>query len=168
MKKITFSVLGAVAFLTSGCSFNNPFSSDDATSAKQDIVIQKVDKEDIRNVMKQEKMIYDIEPVDAVFGAVGEGIAPTNTVSHAQSLALAKRAAIADAHRQLAEKLYGVKINSKDTVRDAMLRDSTITAQVAGLIKNASIVEHDFKDGLYRVRMEMKIDQSKWQEIFAY
>ena len=119
-------------------------------------------------MMKQEKMIYDIEPADAVFGAVGEGIAPTNTVSHAQSLALAKRAAIADAHRQLAEKLYGVKINSKDTVRDAMLRDSTITAQVAGLIKNASIVEHDFKDGLYRVRMEMKIDQSKWQEIFAY
>ena len=144
MKKITFAVLGAVVFLTSGCSFNNPFASDDATSAKQDIVIQKVDKEDIRSVMKQEKMIYDIEPADAVFGAVGEGIAPTNTVSHAQSL------------------------NSKDTVRDAMLRDSTITAQVAGLIKNASIVEHDFKDGLYRVRMEMKIDQSKWQEIFAY
>lgn len=168
MKKITFAVLGAVAFLTSGCSFNSPFASDETTSAKQDIVIQKVDKEDIRNVMKQEKMIYDIEQVDAVFGAVGEGIAPTNTVSHAQSLALAKRAAIADAHRQLAEKLYGVKINSKDTVRDAMLRDSTITAQVAGLIKNASIVEHDFKDGLYRVRMEMKIDQSKWQEIFAY
>jgi len=49
MKKITFAVLGAVAFLTSGCSFNNPFASDETTSAKQDIVIQKVDKEDIRS-----------------------------------------------------------------------------------------------------------------------
>ena len=96
MKKITFAVFVVVAFLASGCSKK-------ANTPKQDIVIQKVDKEDIRSVMKQEKMIYDIEQVDAVFGAVGEGIAPTNTVSHAQSLALAKCAAIADGHRQLAE-----------------------------------------------------------------
>ncbi|WP_249934106.1 lipoprotein required for motility [Campylobacter sp. RM16190] len=150
--------------IMSGCS------SKDVTAnmAQQDVVVQKVDKDDIRDVMRQEKMIYDTAPAEASFSAVGEGIAPLNTVSQAQSLALAKRAAIADAHRQLAEKLYGVKINSKDTVRDAMLRDSTITAQVSGLIKNASIVEHDFKDGLYRVRMELKLDQSKWQEIFAY
>ena len=161
MKKIAFAVFAVTAFLVSGCSQKS-------VEPKQEVVIQKVDKEDIRNVMKQEKMIYDLEPVDAVFSAVGEGIAPTNVVSHAQALALAKRAAIIDGYRQLTEKLYGVKITSKDTVRDAILRDSSITAQVAGLIKNASIVEHDFKDGLYRVRMEMKIDQNKWQEIFAY
>ena len=161
MKKITFAVFVVVAFLASGCSKKT-------NSPRQDIVIQKVDKDDIRDVIRQEKMIFDAEPAEAVFSAVGEGIAPMNTASHAQSLALAKRAAIADGHRQLAEKLYGVKINSRDTVRDAMLKDSTITTQVAGLIKNASIVEHDFKDGLYRVRMEMKIDQNKWQEIFAY
>lgn len=164
MKSFYVAIVGVVMLIMSGCS------SKDATAsmAQQDVVIQKIDKDDIRDIMKQEKMIYDIEPAEAVFSAVGEGIAPLNAVSHAQSLALAKRAAIADAHRQLAEKLYGVKINSRDTVRDAMLKDSTITSQVSGLIKNASIVEHDFKDGLYRVRMELKLDQSKWQEIFAY
>ncbi len=164
MKSFYVAMIGVAVMVMSGCS------SKDANlgMAQQDVVIQKIDKDDIRDVMKQEKMIYDIAPAEAMFSAVGEGIAPLNTVSQAQSLALAKRAAIADAHRQLAEKLYGVKINSRDTVRDAMLKDSTITAQVSGLIKNASIVEHDFKDGLYRVRMELKLDQSKWQEIFAY
>ncbi len=164
MKSFYVAIVGVAMLIMSGCS------SKDVTAnmAQQDVVVQKVDKDDIRDVMRQEKMIYDTAPAEASFSAVGEGIAPLNTVSQAQSLALAKRAAIADAHRQLAEKLYGVKINSKDTVRDAMLRDSTITAQVSGLIKNASIVEHDFKDGLYRVRMELKLDQSKWQEIFAY
>lgn len=167
MRKIVVFLAATIMLMFSGCSFSNPFSSETSVS-QQDIVVQKVDKDDIRNIMKQEKMIFDTEPVEAVFSAVGEGIAPLNTVSHAQSLALAKRAAIADAHRQLAEKLYGVKVNSRDTVRDAMLKDSTITSQVNGLIKNASIVEHDFRDGLYRVKMELKLDQSKWQEIFAY
>ncbi|QCD53165.1 LPP20 family lipoprotein [Campylobacter sp. RM16192] len=164
MKSLYVALLGLSIIIMSGCSSKN----NDISAASQNIVVQKVDKDDIRYVMKQEKMIYDAEPAEATFSAVGEGIAPLNTVSHAQSLALAKRAAIADAHRQLAEKLYGVKINSRDTVRDAMLKDSTITAQVSGLIKNASIVEQDFKDGLYRVRMELRLDQNKWQEIFAY
>lgn len=163
--KIFYLLLVAIsALVMSGCSNKEIIPN----LSKQDVVIQKVDKDDIRDVMKQEKMIYETAPMEVTFGAVGEGIAPLNTVSQAQSLALAKRAAIADAHRQLAEKLYGVKINSRDTVRDAMLRDSSITAQVSGLVKNASIVEHDFKDGLYRVRMELKIDQSKWQEVFSY
>ena len=113
-------------------------------------------------------MIFDSTPPEEIFTAVGEGIAPMNTVSHAQSQALAKRAAMADAHRQLAEQLYGVKISARDTVRDAMLRDSTINSQVNGLIKNANIVESSFQDGLYRIRMELKVDRNKWQEIFAY
>lgn len=164
MKSFYVAIVGVAMLIMSGCSGKDVT----ANMAQQDVVVQKVDKDDIRDVMRQEKMIYDTAPMEASFSAVGEGIAPLNTVSQAQSLALAKRTAIADAHRQLAEKLYGVKINSKDTVRDAMLRDSTITTQVSGLIKNASIVEYDFKDGLYRVRMELKLDQSKWQEIFAY
>ena len=49
-----------------------------------------------------------------------------------------------------------------------MLRDSTITSQVNGLIKNANIVEHNFQDGLYRIKMELKVDRNKWQEIFSY
>ncbi len=104
----------------------------------------------------------------AILSAVGEGISPIDTGSPAQARALAKRSAVAYAYRQLASKLYGVKINAKDTVKDAMLRDSVIETRVTGLIKNAAIINQDFKDGLFRVEMELKIDKDKWQELFAY
>ena len=74
MKKITFAVFVVVAFLASGCSKKT-------NAPRQDIVIQKVDKDDIKDVMRQEKMIFDAEPAEAVFSAVGEGIAPMNTAS---------------------------------------------------------------------------------------
>lgn len=151
----------------SGCSFNG-FGSSSNTPA-QEVVIQKVDKDDIREVMKKEKMIYSApEPANATFSAVGEGIAPLNTVSPAQALALAKRAAMADAYRNLAAKLYGVKINSRDTVKDAMLKNSSITSQVDGLVKNAAVTNEYFQNGLYKVELELEMSQEKWQEVFSY
>ncbi|AQW82743.1 LPP20 family lipoprotein [Campylobacter pinnipediorum] len=165
MKKITFlSAIVLVSF--SACSFNGFFG--EPTTIPSDIVIQKVDKDDLREVIKKEKMTFATEPIDVSFNAIGEGIAPTNAISHAQALTLAKRAAIADAYSQLAGKLYGVKINSQDTVKDAMLKDSTITTKVQGLVKNASIVSEEFKNGLYKVNMTLNINKDKWHEIFAY
>lgn len=154
----------------------NPLGDSPAASANsnasgnsQDIIVQKVDKDDVRAIIQQEKMLaLDNSENELSFSAVGEGIAPLNTVSAAQALALAKRAAITDAYRQLASKLYGVKINGKDTVKDAMLGSSTITAQVNGLIKNASVIDESFNQGLYRVNVELKIDTNKWKELFAY
>ncbi len=141
-----------------------------ASTTPTDVVVQKVDKDDVRSIIREEKMLANDTNTDSdlTFTAVGEGIAPLNTVSVGQALALAKRAAITDAYRQLASKLYGVRVNGKDTVKDAMLKSSTITAQVNGLIKNASVVDQDFKDGLYRVNVELKIDSDKWKELFAY
>ncbi|CAD7288464.1 LPP20 family lipoprotein [Campylobacter suis] len=162
--KILGVVLLAVIF--GGCSFNGFFGDDDV--AKRNVVIQKIDKDDLREVMKKEKMIYDTAPVEVSFDAIGEGIAPTNAISYAQAQTLAKRAAVADAQAQLAGKLYGVKVNGQDTVRDAMLKDSSITTKVQGLVKNARIKEEGFKNGLYRVEMELRIDQNKWNEVFAY
>lgn len=137
--------------------------------AEQDIIVQKVDKDDVRDIIREERMVaYDSSDNDLVFSAVGEGIAPLSTVSAAQAVALAKRAALVDAYRNLATKLYGIKINGKDTVKDAMLVSSTVTAQVNGLIKNASVIDEFFDQGLYRVNVELKIDADKWKELFAY
>lgn len=102
------------------------------------------------------------------FVVYGEGIAPVHTVSPAQAIALAKRAAITDGYRQLGEKLYGVKINSSETVKDAMIRDSRITAQVNALIKDAAITDATFKDGLYSIRMEISMSARRWHELFSY
>lgn len=164
--KIKILFLSFVAALMSGCSFNGFFADDDVV-AKKNVVIQKIDKDDLREVIKKEKLAYDT-PAEINFSAVGEGIAPINVISYAQAQTLAKRAAIADAQAQLAGKLYGVRINGQDSVRDAMLKDSSITVKVQGMVKNATIVDESFKNGLYRVEMQLKIDQNKWQEVFAY
>ncbi|WP_103624011.1 LPP20 family lipoprotein [Campylobacter concisus] len=164
VKILSFALMIAVF---SGCSFNG-FMGEPTNTSNRNVVIQKVDKDDLREVMKKEKMIYDSAPRETTFRATGEGIAPLNSLSYAQSVTLAKRAAMADAYSQLAGKLYGVKINAEDTVRDAMLNDSSITSKVQGLVKNARIVNENFKDGLYKVNMELKIDEDKWREVFSY
>ena len=107
--------------------------------------------------------VYGFETVPtATFTAFGDGVPPLDTYSPAQARALAKRAAIADAQRQIATKLFGVKINAKDTVKDAMLKSSIIEARVHGLVKNAAIVDEQYKDGLYRVEMEVQMDKATW------
>lgn len=97
--------------------------------------------------------------------AVGMGVAPESTVSPAQALALAKRAAIVDAYRQIGEKMYGIRINANDTVRDAIAQNSTIKGRVQALIKNAEITETAYKDGLCQVNMEVKLDGRIWHRV---
>ncbi|WP_156928217.1 lipoprotein required for motility [Sulfurospirillum arcachonense] len=153
--------------LFSGCAMTQT-STTAQVKKEPKVIVQKVDREDIKQILQEEKFIYLNNNPDRVFAVNGEGIAPQNTVSPAQAMALAKRAAIADAYRQMAEKLYGVQINAKDTIKNAALYDSRIVSQVNGLVKDATITEHDFKDGLFIVRMELKMNGARWKEIFAY
>jgi hypothetical protein len=99
--------------------------------------------------------------------SIGMGVAPENTISPAQALVLAKRAAIADGYRQIGEKMYGIRINAKDTVRDAVVQNSTIRTQVHAIIRNAEIVETVFKDGLCQVEMEVKLDGRRWYRVLS-
>lgn len=173
---ISSLILGLLGFVMfSGCSATRPgtwfnSSNEEAQVTEKKVVVEKVDREDIRQVMREEKLLTlnGLDQSQKVFGVTGEGIAPLNTISPAQAIALAKRAAMADAYRQLGAKLYGVRINAKDTIQDAALKDSRIEAQVNALIKNATITDTSYKDGLYRVTMELKMNETRWKEIFAY
>jgi hypothetical protein len=99
--------------------------------------------------------------------AVGMGVAPESTISPAQALALAKRAAIVDGYRQLGEKMYGIKVNAKETVKDMIMRNSVVRTRVFAVIKNAEIIETAFKDGLCQVQMELKLDAQRWRYILT-
>lgn len=90
---------------------------------------------------------------------VGQGIAPVFATSHAQSFALAKRAAMADAYRLLAEQINGVRINGKDTIKNMAIKSSTINTKVEAMIKNAKVVETTFKDGMCEVEMEVTVNR---------
>ena len=97
-----------------------------------------------------------------VISVVGQGVAPSFTISPAQAYALAKRAATADAYRLIAEKVNGVQVEGKDTIRNMVMQRSTVNTQVRAMIKNATIVETTFKDGLCEVEMEIRLDYSQF------
>ena len=99
--------------------------------------------------------------------AIGMGIAPETSYSPAQALAMAKRAAIVDAYRQIGEKMYGVRVNAQDTVRDMVLKNSTVKTKVMAVIRNAEIVETVYKDGLCQVSMELKLDGKRWYRVLT-
>ena len=97
-----------------------------------------------------------------VISVVGQGVAPSFTISPAQAYALAKRAATADAYRLIAEKVNGVQVEGKDTIRNMVMKRSTVNTQVRAMIKNATIVETTFKDGLCEVEMEIRLNYSQF------
>lgn len=99
--------------------------------------------------------------------AVGMGVAPETSVSPSQALALAKRAAIVDAYRQIGEKMYGIRVNGQDTVKDMMLQNSVVKTKVQALIRNAEITETVYKDGLCQVSMELKLDGKIWHKVLS-
>lgn len=99
--------------------------------------------------------------------AVGMGIPPENTVSPGQAMALAKRAAIVDAYRQIGEKMYGIRLNAQDTVKDMIVQNSTVKTKVQALIRNAEINESIWKDGVMQVSMQLKLDGRIWHKVLS-
>jgi len=86
---------------------------------------------------------------------VGQGVSPMNTASPAQAYAMAKRAAIADGYRIIAEKVKGVRVEGQDLIENMMIKRSSVRTSVNAMVKNANIVETTYKDGLCEVEMEI-------------
>lgn len=91
MNKWIASLVGGLSLLMlfSGC-MPQPQAAKMAPEPEKKVIIQKVDKEDIRQVMREEKLLYINNAPERVFEVMGEGIAPQNTISPAQAMALAK------------------------------------------------------------------------------
>jgi hypothetical protein len=102
---------------------------------------------------KDENTLDENSPIR--IGVVGQGVAPVNTSSPAQAYALAKRAAVADAYRLIAEKVKGVRIEGDDLIKNMMVKRSTVRTTVKAMVRNANVVETTYKDGLCEVEMEI-------------
>ncbi|MBR1730571.1 MAG: LPP20 family lipoprotein [Selenomonadaceae bacterium] len=75
-----------------------------------------------------------------------------------QARALAKRAAIADAYRQLLEAVQGVNVTAETTVRDMITESDVIKTHVEGCVRGAQIVsEREISGGGYEVTMKMPL-----------
>ena len=86
---------------------------------------------------------------------VGSGV-PTPGMHGAQARLMARRAAQADAYRQLAEAVQGVQVDAETSVEMAMVMSDTVKLKVNSVIKGAKIVsENVTSDGAYEVTMEL-------------
>ncbi len=123
--------------------------------------------EDKEEAAYSDEMPEDAEPMlspanNVRINVVGQGVAPMTTTSPAQAYALAKRAAIADAYRLIAEKVKGVRIEGQDVIKNMMVKRSTVRTYVDAMIRDANTIETTFKDGLCEVEMEIVLSYSQF------
>lgn len=93
---------------------------------------------------------------------VGQGVASDFSSSPAQAYGMAKRAAIVDAYRMIAEKVKGVYVEGQDTIKNMMIKRSNLKLRVLAIVQNADIVETSFKDGVCEVEMEVVLDHNQF------
>lgn len=160
MKKVVL-IIGALLF--SGCckKFECISCNENCKTVVKKHVIKKIEVGDqiciIENGINKDCIIR-IE-------AKGVGVVPYNGACNStKAKAMARRAAILDAYKALAEKMYGIKINGRDSVKNMILENSNIKAYVEGLISGANIEEENFKNGMYTVSMSVTIDVQKWNQ----
>ena len=113
------------------------------------------------NIIENTPVINACNHIITISGT-GEGVARPDAISPAQAKALARRAAIADAYRSLAEKMYGIRLSAKDRVRDLVTQRTEVRTAVYGIIRGAKIDEESWKDGLYKVVLLVKLDTCRW------
>jgi hypothetical protein len=93
-----------------------------------------------------------------VIRASGTGVPPNQALSPQQAAMMARRAAVVDAYRNLAEAIKGVRVNGETTVQNYAVANDEIHTNVAALVRGARITsERQFPDGSYRVTMEINL-----------
>ncbi len=86
----------------------------------------------------------------------GTGLPPANMGS--RGTPLARRAAIVDAYRYLAEAIKGVQVDADTLMQDLVIQSDTVRTQVSALVQGAKIVgEHANADGSYSVTMSIPL-----------
>jgi len=145
VKKILLSLLVLISLVYAQDNVEDGFPEDDLISQQKDA-----------NLLLQEDKPLRIS-------VTAQGVAPANTISPAQAYVMAKRAATVEAYRLIAERVNGVRVEGKDTIKNMVVQRSTIRSQVSALIKNATIIETTFKNGLCEVEMEVELRYDQFQ-----
>ncbi len=110
------------------------------------------------SVRAQEEAKGGIDWVGGVITAVGTGV--SSKPSLGQARALARRAAMVDAQRNLLEIINGVKVDSETTVENFVVTQDIIKTNVSGVVKGARLVKQAVErqpDGSVLATVEMRI-----------
>jgi len=147
-------ISAALALLLTVPALHAGFFSPDSSSEPQvKCVYSGTDGHCVEPILKSQN--------ELVITVVGQGVAPSVTASPAQAYALAKRAAVADGYRQIAEKVRGVHVEGQDSIKNMMLTQSSTRTSVEALVKGANVTNTTFKEGLCEVEMEIALSYSR-------
>lgn len=98
---------------------------------------------------------------NGVVEAVGIGAPPANPANMAQARAMAKRAAVTVARRNLLEIVQGVRIDSRTVIKDFAVESDVIRTEVQGLLQNSQVVDISYmSDGSVEATVAMKLTGS--------
>jgi hypothetical protein len=89
--------------------------------------------------------------------ADGFGLPPDYAVSAAQARLMARRAAISDAQRNLAEQIAGVQVDSETTVQNLQVSSDIVKTRVSALLKGAKVISESYEDGACHVVMALPL-----------
>ena len=87
----------------------------------------------------------------------GMGLTPKNVKNPAQARMLARRAAVVDGYRLLAELIKGVNVDAETTVENLMVRSDTVRTKVSACIQGASVIsEQEIPEG-FEITMQINM-----------
>lgn len=102
-------------------------------------------------LLKEKKGKGEIDWEKGMISAKGTGAVPTG-VNATQARPMAIRAATVDSYRNLAEIIYGVRVDSETVVESFVLKSDIIKTKVTGFIQGAMVSEPKyFDDGTVEV-----------------
>ena len=95
---------------------------------------------------------------DSTITVIGMGAPPANARNAAQARMMARRAAVVDGYRQLAEIVKGVNVDSESTVENFMVTSDVTRTKVNALVQGAQVIsEKATPDGGYEVTMKISM-----------
>ena len=94
-----------------------------------------------------------------VVRAKGNGVPPEEAESEGQAKLLAKRAALADALRNLSEEVNGVHITAETTVKDFVTESDEIKTEFTAFLKGYEASYSDLGDGTYECEVVISLEK---------